>query len=305
VKPDLIALALSDRRGRMPAAELLEFQANGIIVEDVADAYERVTGKLPIEVVTPGQLIASQRLRKSRALKLAQRLISCCAAAMILVAAAPFLLLIVVAIKIDSGGPVFFRHRRLGKNGRPFDLIKFCTMVPAEKTTSEWVKDNRSRITRLGKWLRRLRLDELPQLVNVVRGDMNLVGPRPHPTSNLQLFSDSIPYYSLRDSILPGITGWAQVRYHYANSLEEETEKMRYDLYYIKHMSLWLDATILFRTLRLFAGSIVSAAREDGTGTVTLPSGIGPQRLRIRREMPSRGSASDTGRAAIRARDAQ
>jgi exopolysaccharide biosynthesis polyprenyl glycosylphosphotransferase len=282
VKPDLIVVALSDRRGRMPSAELLEFQSNGIRVEDVADAYERISGKLPIEVVTPGQLIASQRLRKSRVLKLVQRVLSFIAAVIMLVLFAPLLVIVAVAIKIDSGGPILFWQTRLGKGCRPFQCMKFRTMQPVERTASEWVGDNFERITRVGKWLRRLRIDELPQLVNVIRGDMNLVGPRPHPVSNLQLFRESIPYYALRGSIRPGITGWAQVRYHYANNLEEETEKMRYDLYYIKHMSIWMDLRILVKTCAVFLRSLAPSSESEG---ITVPKpifGAGPTRLYVR-----------------------
>ena len=281
VKPDLIVLALSDRRGKMPVAELLEFQANGIRVEDVADAYERVSGKLPIEVVTPGQLIVSQKLRKSEALKATQRAISFIASLLLLIVCAPVLAVVAIAIKLDSGAPILFRHTRLGKGGRPFQCLKFRTMQPVQRIQSEWVSDNSERITRVGKWLRRLRIDELPQLVNVIRGDMNLVGPRPHPVTNLQLFCESIPYYTLRGSIRPGITGWAQVRYHYANNLEEETEKMRYDLYYIKHMSIWMDVKIIFRTCAVFIRSL--APSFDSEAGVTRPLfAAGPTRLHVR-----------------------
>jgi exopolysaccharide biosynthesis polyprenyl glycosylphosphotransferase len=278
VKPDLIVLAMADRRGKMPAAELLDFQAAGIIIEEAADAYERVSGKLPIEVVTPGQLIASRRMRASRALVLMQRIVSFSIAAVLLALTAPLLAIIALAIRIDSGSPVLFRQTRLGKRFRPFGLIKFRTMRPADRPTSEWANDNSSRITAVGKLLRRLRLDELPQLINVLCGDMNLVGPRPHPVTNLQLFRDAIPYYVLRGSILPGITGWAQVRYHYANNLEEETEKMRYDLYYIKHMSLWTDAAILFDTFKVFLSSLTSSPDDAPPKRVTA---IGP-RLYVR-----------------------
>ena len=281
VKPDLIVLALSDRRGKMPAGELLEFQAGGIRVEDVADAYERISGKLPIEVVTPGHLIASQKLFKSHALQIAQRAISFTVALFLLILTAPLLAAVAIAIKIDSGGPILFRHTRLGKGGRPFQCVKFRTMQPVERIRSEWVSDNFERITGVGKWLRRLRIDEVPQLVNVIRGDMNLVGPRPHPVTNLQLFRESIPYYTLRGSIRPGITGWAQVRYHYANNLEEETEKMRYDLYYIKHMSLWMDLKIILKTGAVFVRSL--APSFDAEGTVAKPAfAAGPTRLHVR-----------------------
>jgi exopolysaccharide biosynthesis polyprenyl glycosylphosphotransferase len=282
VKPDLIVVALSDRRGRLPVTELLEFQSNGIRVEELADAYERISGKLPIELVTPGQLIASQRLRKSQALKIAQRVLSFTAAVILLALFAPILGIIAIAIKLDSGGSILFRQTRLGKGCRPFQLLKFRTMEPVERPASEWVRDNFERITRVGKWLRRLRFDELPQLVNVIRGDMNLVGPRPHPVGNLQLFRDSIPYYALRSSIRPGITGWAQVRYHYANNLEEETEKMRYDLYYIKHMSIAMDLRIVLKTFGVFLRSLAKSF-EDEDVIVTKPRlAVGPTRLRIR-----------------------
>src|SRR5205085_4078911 len=150
---------------------------------------------------------------------------------------------------LDSRGPVFFVQSRAGLNGRTFALLKFRTMHPVQERRSEWVQDNEDRITRIGKWLRRFRLDELPQLLNVLRGEMNLIGPRPHPTSNQEIFMDKIAYYGLRSTVRPGVTGWAQVRYGYANNLEEETEKMRYDLYYIKNRSVWLDARILVHTV--------------------------------------------------------
>jgi lipopolysaccharide/colanic/teichoic acid biosynthesis glycosyltransferase len=124
-------------------------------------------------------------------------------------------------------------------------------MHPTDTVPSEWVRDNSSRITRVGRWLRTFRLDELPQFVNILRGDMNLVGPRPHPGTNLALFREQIPYYAIRLAVRPGVTGWAQIRYGYANNLAEETEKMRYDLYYIKHLSLWFDLRILFDTVKI------------------------------------------------------
>jgi len=167
-----------------------------------------------------------------------------------LVLTSPLLAAIAVSIKLDSTGPILFVQNRTGRGGRPFGLVKFRTMCnePAPRR-SEWVSDNTNRITRVGKWLRRFRLDELPQLVNVVKGEMNIVGPRPHPVSNYELFLRHIPYYEFRSLVRPGITGWAQVRYGYANDLEEETEKMRYDFYYIKHRSLLLDLRIVLETL--------------------------------------------------------
>ena len=175
-----------------------------------------------------------------------------------LIVLAPLFGLIALAIRLDSRGPVLFVQDRVGLYGRRFRLLKFRTMRSASVHPSEWARDNGDRITRVGKWLRKIRLDELPQFVNVLRGEMNLVGPRPHPTTNVELFRDNIPYYWLRLRVRPGITGWAQVRYGYANDLQEETEKMRYDLFYIKHASLWLDLRILFATTK-----IVLFGRED------------------------------------------
>ena len=168
-----------------------------------------------------------------------------------LMLAAPLLLIICAAIKLESRGPVLFVQERIGLFGRRFPLLKFRTMVPDPRPSSEWARDNATRITRVGKWLRKFRLDELPQFINILRGDMALIGPRPHPASNYGLFADRIPHYALRCRVRPGVTGWAQVRYGYANNLEEETEKMRFDLYYIKHLSFYLDLRILVDTVKI------------------------------------------------------
>src|SRR5262249_8774116 len=142
-------------------------------------------------------------------------------------------------------------QERVGRFGKTFGLVKFRTMHPTDHIASEWVRDNSHRVTRLGTWLRKFRLDELPQFINILRGELNLVGPRPHPVSNSALFMREIPYYALRSVVYPGVTGWAQVRYGYANDLAEETEKMRYDLYFIKHLSAWLYARILVDTVKI------------------------------------------------------
>lgn len=249
VRPDRVVVALTDRRGRLPVRDLMDARVRGIAVEDGVRFYERLTGKIAIEALTPSDLFSSPDFRKSHLDLAFGHALSLIIALTALVVFAPVFALIAVAIKLDSRGPVLFVHERVGLCGRRLKLLKFRTMRPADSPTSEWVRDNGHRITRVGKWLRRCRLDELPQLINVVRGEMNLIGPRPHPVSNFHLFMERIPYYSLRSVVRPGLTGWAQVRQGYANSLEEETEKMRYDLYYIKHMSVWLDLRILFHTV--------------------------------------------------------
>jgi exopolysaccharide biosynthesis polyprenyl glycosylphosphotransferase len=250
LRPDRIVVALADRRGRLPMADLLQARVRGVVVEDAVDCYERLTGKIAIESLTPGGLIASRDFRKTHADLAFGHVVSLLVSMAALVVLSPLFAIIALAIRFDSAGPVLFVHDRVGLGGRRIKLLKFRTMRPATGPTSEWERDNGDRITRVGRWLRKYRLDELPQLINVLRGDLNLVGPRPHPTSNVDLFSREIPYYSLRSVIRPGLTGWAQVRQGYANGLVEETEKMRYDLYYIKHMSAWLDLRILLQTIQ-------------------------------------------------------
>ena len=279
--PDRIVIAVAERRGRLPVEELLESRVDGILVENAAEAYERLTGKLAIEALTPSNLVFSEDFRKSRVTLAFGRGISLLASVVGLVGLAPLFGLIALAIKLDSPGPVFFVQKRVGQYGRSFNLIKFRTMHPASRNTSEWAKDNGDRITRVGKWLRKFRFDELPQFVNILRGEMNLVGPRPHPASNFDLLvlvsrnapecGLAIPYYSLRSMVPPGITGWAQVRYRYANDLEEEIEKLRYDLYYIKHQSVWLDLRILFETVKIvFMGHGTGADVTACTATLPL-----------------------------------
>ena len=165
---------------------------------------------------------------------------------------APLMALVAILVKFDSPGPVFFIQERVGLRGRIFRLIKFRTMYgPPPEGHSVWLRDDCPRITRLGRWLRDLHLDELPQFVNVLRGDMDMVGPRPEMACNVQTMTEQIPYYGLRHTVRPGVTGWAQIKQGYSVSQAEVTEKMRYDLYYIKHLSLWLDLRILLATARI------------------------------------------------------
>jgi exopolysaccharide biosynthesis polyprenyl glycosylphosphotransferase len=244
-----IVVALADRRGRLPLDALLDSRVRGLIVENAPEFYERLTGKVAIEALTPSALIHADGFRNHGAAERVARAVSVVAAAAGLLLLTPLLIVIALAIRLDSRGPVLFIQNRSGKDGRPFRLLKFRTMHPSDGEHSEWARDNAERITRIGKWLRRFRLDELPQLVNILRGEMNLIGPRPHPSSNQQTFLEQIAYYGIRSAVRPGVTGWAQVRYGYANNIDEETEKMRYDLYYIKNRSLGLDLRILFETV--------------------------------------------------------
>lgn len=271
-----IVVALEERRGRLPIRVLLALRACGVAVEEGSAVYERLTGKLAIESLAPSALVFTPGFRRTRCGAAVARGLSFSVAAAGLVVLAPLLAALALLIRLDSRGSALFVQERVGRDGRRFRLIKFRTMHQASCPTSEWAKDNGDRITRAGRWLRRFRLDELPQFLNVLRGDMNLVGPRPHPASNFELFDRAVPYYWLRASVRPGLTGWAQVRLGYANGLDEEIEKMRYDLYYIKHRSLVLDLRILLDTVQvvLFGrGEGVAGPGVQGDATQTAGAG--------------------------------
>jgi exopolysaccharide biosynthesis polyprenyl glycosylphosphotransferase len=259
--PDRVIVALAERRRRTPIRALVEScVARGIVVEDAAEFYERISGQLAIESLTPASLMHGRRFGPSRTAQMVSRAFSLLVAILGLALLSPLLALIAIAVKLDSKGPILFVHRRIGLHGRPFSLLKFRTMHAATGVRSEWERDNRDRVTRVGRILRAFRLDELPQFINIIRGEMNLVGPRPHPVSNFELFTlvarninqltgGAVDYYSLRTIVRPGITGWAQVRYQYANDLDEEIEKLRYDLYYVKYLSPAVDLRILAGTM--------------------------------------------------------
>jgi exopolysaccharide biosynthesis polyprenyl glycosylphosphotransferase len=283
VRPHRVLVGLGERRRCTPLRALVEScLARGIAVEDATDFHDRLAGKLALETLAPASLIFAKRFGPSRGQQIAARAISIVVAAAALVLFAPVLLLIAMAVKLDSRGPVLFVHTRVGAHGRPFQLLKFRTMRHGVRR-SEWERDNRDQVTRVGRCLRAVRLDELPQLVNVLRGEMNLVGPRPHPLANLELFmlvarnmndrtGTPVSYYALRTMVRPGMTGWAQVRYRYANDLDEEIEKLRYDLYYVKHMSLMLDLRIVLETLRV----IVFGHRRDADAASAMPAAPAP-----------------------------
>lgn len=260
--PKCIVVAMDDKYDHVPIDQLIELRALGhIVVETGTDVLERLSGRLAIDSLTAGSALFAREFRPRFLMLAIGRLMSVGTALTGLILSLPLMVLIALAVRIDSRGPVLFTQDRIGRGSRQFKLFKFRSMYPTLHKRSEWAGDNADKITRVGKWIRKFRLDELPQFINVVRGDMNIVGPRPHPLSNRELFvlvarnmpscGQQIPYYSLRQSVLPGITGWAQVRYKYANGLDEEIEKLQYDLYYIKHYSPLLDIRILFETLKI------------------------------------------------------
>lgn len=247
-----VVIALDDSRGKLPIDELLQCRFSGIRIEDGLSFYERVTGKIHVDAVKPSWLIFSDGFSRAR-IEWLKRAFDVTASLVGLSLTVPLGVLIAILIKLDSPGPVFYRQERVGLGGRPFLLIKFRSMrQDAEATTGPvWAADGDERVTRLGKWLRLLRLDELPQMINVLRGEMSFVGPRPERPCFVEQLKEQIPYYGYRHAVKPGITGWAQVRYRYGASVHDAMEKLQFDLYYIKNLSLTLDATIILRTLKI------------------------------------------------------
>jgi sugar transferase (PEP-CTERM system associated) len=247
-----IVVTLNDRRGRLPLGPLLSMKSRGILVEDGTDLYEKVTGKISIESLRLGTLLFSSGFLISRFLVTYKRLASIVISFVGLVLALPLLPFIALAIKLTSPGRILYDQKRVGLNDTIFFCHKFRTMrADAEADTGPiWAGDEDPRITRVGRFLRTSRLDEIPQLWNVLKGEMSLVGPRPERPEFVELLKKDIPYYSLRHTVRPGITGWAQIRYRYGSSIEDTKEKLSYDLFYIKNMSAGLDAWILFDTIK-------------------------------------------------------
>ncbi len=246
-----LVLAFPERRGTLPAMEIMRCRMRGLTVLDVPSFYEQVTRKLYIENITPGWFIFAPGFRVSRTRLATKRVFDLFMALFGLALTLPFLPLVALAMKIDSRGPIFFRQVRTGLDGRPFKLIKLRTMrADAERETGAiWASGNDSRVTGMGRFLRKTRIDEIPQLVNVITGDMSIIGPRPERPEFVGKLERRIPFYYERHLVKPGVTGWAQVCYPYGASVRDALEKLRYDLYYIKNQSFTLDMEIVFRTV--------------------------------------------------------
>jgi sugar transferase (PEP-CTERM system associated) len=249
---DRVVVSLQDARGKLPMDKLLEMKLDGVRFDHLASVYEEYTGKIAVENLRPSWLIFSEGFRKTRWLAAAKRGVDVTVAAVGLVASAPVALLVALAIKLASPGPVLYHQQRVGLNGRPFTLHKFRTMrVDAESETGAvWAAEDDPRVTRVGRFLRRSRLDELPQFWNVLTGDMSLVGPRPERPEFVAGLTRQIPFYGQRHVVRPGLTGWAQVRYSYGASVEDAMRKLQYELYYIKNMSMALDLYVIAETLK-------------------------------------------------------
>ncbi|MGH9605981.1 MAG: exopolysaccharide biosynthesis polyprenyl glycosylphosphotransferase, partial [Terracidiphilus sp.] len=251
---DRVIVTMADRRGNLPVDLLLNLRVRGVPIQDGADVYEAITGKVPVDSIRLSWFLFSPGFSSSWALRLYKRVASVILSLIGLAVASPLLALIAAAIWLDSGSPVIFRQRRVGKNGRIFTLFKFRSMrhgVDAGDDRARPAERNDERCTRVGKWLRRTRLDELPQFYNILRGDMCFVGPRPFVPDQERECVEQIPYYAHRWSVTPGATGWAQVHQGYCTCLEDNSEKLAYDLFYIKHVSIGLDVLILIQTTKI------------------------------------------------------
>jgi sugar transferase (PEP-CTERM system associated) len=248
---DVVVVAVDDRRG-IDVRELLSCRLAGLDVFDAATFAERALKKICVGLARPSDLVYSDGFDRPRWLLWMRRLVSLACGLVLMVVALPILVVTALAIKLDSRGPVFYSQERVGVHGRRFKMLKFRTMrIGAESSGAVWAQKNDPRVTRMGRLLRRFRVDELPQLINVLKGDMGLVGPRPERPEFVATLRKQIPYYDLRQLVPPGITGWAQIRFPYAANLEEARKKLEYDLFYVKHLSVSLDLVILFHTAKV------------------------------------------------------
>jgi sugar transferase (PEP-CTERM system associated) len=252
-KPDRVVIALEERRQYLPMETLLRLRLQGVRVEYANTLYEKLTGRIPIDSIQPSGLVFSDILHKSARSFFYRRVVGVTFALLGLALLSPLLVLIAIAIKLDSPGPVLYRQARVGLDGHVFEILKFRSMrTNAESETGPvWARKDDPRVTRVGRVLRNLRLDEVPQLINIVRGEMNFVGPRPERPYFVEKLSPLIPYYDIRHVIRPGVTGWAQISCSYGSTMEEAKDKLEYDVFYIKNQSISLDLVILFQTFKI------------------------------------------------------
>jgi sugar transferase (PEP-CTERM system associated) len=248
-----VIVAMDDRRGTLPVMDMLQLRLNGIKIEEATSWLEKISGRIEVDNLYPSWLIFADGFRFSASFMLLRRIIAIAASGILLLVVLPVIPFVILAIKLDSRGPALYRQKRVGLGGKVFYCYKFRTMrQDAEADTgATWALDDDPRITKVGKFLRTSRLDEIPQLWCVLKGDMSFVGPRPERPEFVEMLTREIPFYGVRSAVRPGITGWAQVRYKYGNTLADAKEKLQFDLYYIKNMSLGLDVMIMFQTVKI------------------------------------------------------
>lgn len=250
---DRIVVAMGERRGQFPSDKLLKLSLAGhVSIEEGAAFYERITGRVSLSMIRPSWLIFTGPGRKARLSSLSRAVVHRAAALVGAILSLPIVIVTATLIKLDSRGPVFYKQERVGKNGRPFTLIKFRSMrTDAEADGPVWASKGDDRTTRVGRVMRKIRVDEIPQFWNILRGEMSFVGPRPERPHFVAQLAQEIPYYEQRHLIAPGLTGWAQIKYPYGASIEDARQKLQYDLFYIKNYSLVFDAIILFETIKI------------------------------------------------------
>ena len=252
IDPDRLVVAFEDMRGALPLHDLLRIKLTSCEIEDAPKFYEELLGKIMIEDVRPGSLIFAKGFASMKSEDILKRLFDFFFALIGTVIVSPFMIITAIAIKIDTPGPVFYKQDRVGLNGREFKVFKFRSMkTDAETEGPQWATEKDPRVTRVGNIIRKTRMDELPQFLNVLIGDMSFVGPRPERRYFIDQLQQVIPFYEMRLYTKPGVTGWAQINYPYGDSVEDAKEKMKYDLYYLKYRSLWLDIAILFQTIKV------------------------------------------------------
>ena len=251
-----IIVALDDWRGTLPTRALVSLRVQGLRVDDASSALSALTGRVALRSVKPSWFVFSDGFHRSKTNDLIKRILDLVAGVVGLMVSLPIMILVALAVRLDSKGPIVYRQTRVGWMGKCFDVMKFRSMrIDAEaENGAQWARDNDPRTTRVGRLLRKYRLDELPQFVNVVRGDMSFVGPRPERPCFVEELRNSIPYYDERHSVRPGLTGWAQVEYPYGASVEDAFNKLEYDLFYLKNMSFPFDLAIIFKTIRTVFG---------------------------------------------------
>lgn len=252
-KIDRVVVALQDRRGHMPVDQLLKIRLQGqAAIEEGTALYEKLTGKISVEMLRPSWIIFSAGGKRGTLSGFIRRLFNLVMATVGILLSLPLAIFAAIAIKLDSPGPVFYTQERVGKNGRTFKIIKFRSMrQDAEKGGAQWATERDPRITRIGNFLRKTRIDEIPQFINILRGDMSFVGPRAERPIFVAQLSEQIPFFDQRHLVEPGLTGWAQVNYGYGASVEDSMQKLQYDLYYIKNVSLLFDIWIMFKTIKV------------------------------------------------------
>jgi len=250
---DRIVVAMGERRGQLPTNKLLQLSLAGQVnIEEGASFYERITGRVSLNMVRPSWLIFSGRGRSTKISEVSRNVVHWLVALIGAILSLPIVLVTAVLIKLESKGPVFYKQERVGKNGRVFVLAKFRSMrVDAEESGPVWASKKDNRTTRVGRIIRKIRVDEIPQFWNILKGEMSFVGPRPERPHFVAQLAEEIPFYEQRHLIAPGLTGWAQIKYPYGASIEDARQKLQYDLFYIKNHGLFLDALIMFETIKI------------------------------------------------------